>query len=154
MVAALNRLVDASRRQPKARALIPDALTLIEPIHRRDPKAFQPTFLYAELLFLSARYSQALAVLANIGPQAATNADFFNLAGMCFAGMNDLPKASRAVLRAIDLAPDRVDLLVNLAGLYQKARNKEAALMALEKAVRIFNTVRTSNRAARVYSTL
>jgi hypothetical protein len=32
--------------------------------------------------------------------------------------MNDLPKASRAVLKAIELAPDRVDFLVNLAGLY------------------------------------
>jgi tetratricopeptide (TPR) repeat protein len=136
-IETLSRLIDACRNQPQARVFLPEALKLMEVVHRRDPKSFGSTFLLAELLFLTNQYSQSLALLATIGPRATANADFFNLAGMCFAGLNDLPKASQAVLKAIELAPDRVDFLVNLAGLYQRARNHDAALRALEKAVRM-----------------
>lgn len=136
-IETISRLIDACRSQPKARAFVPDALKLMEAVHRRDPAAFRSTFLLAELLFLTNQYSRSLALLRTIGPRATADAGFFNLAAMCFAGLNDLPKASQSLLKAIELAPDRADFLVNLAGLYQRARNHDAALLALEKAVRM-----------------
>jgi hypothetical protein len=75
-VETLSRLIDACRSQPKARVFLPDALELMEVVHRRDPKAFRSMFLFAELLFLTNQYFGSQALLATIGPQATTNADF------------------------------------------------------------------------------
>ncbi len=140
VVETVSRLVDASRNLPTHKGLLADSVRLLEPIHRKDPRAFPSSYLYAEVLFLTREYSRALRVLSGIGPQGGSNPDFLNLAAMCFGGLNDLPKASQALIRAIELAPNRVDLLVNLAGLYQRAKNNEAAVMALEKAARMAST--------------
>lgn len=134
-VDSLGRFVEALQKQPNGRSLIPEATRIAEAIQARNPGVFRAAFQYAELLFLAGRYSETLAALAKIGTGGHTNADYYNLAGMSYAGLNDLPLASRAVIKAIELAPGRPDLLVNLAGLYQRASNNNAALMALSKAV-------------------
>lgn len=95
---------------------------------------FPALYAEAEALYLKGKYADVLPVLARVAAEDR-NADYFNLAGMAYAGLGDLAVASRAMLKAIDLAPDRPDLLVNLAGLYQRARDNPSALRVLTKAV-------------------
>jgi tetratricopeptide (TPR) repeat protein len=125
----VNALPDGGQQ-----SLIQKASRLAEQLHALDTADARTTFQLAELYFLERRFTESLQVLTKIGRQRA-DADYFNLAGMNYAAMGDLPVASRAVIKAIELAPDRPDLLVNLGGLYQRARNNQAALAVLKKAV-------------------
>lgn len=131
---ALTGFVDQFRSQPASRSALADAIRKAERLEGENPGLFRAVFVHAQLLYLDGRFEGTLAALGRVKP-TDRNADYFNLAGMSYAGLNDLATASRAVLHAIQLAPERADLLVNLAGLYQRARNNTAALEALRKAV-------------------
>ena len=130
----LRDFVNSLPREAQAKLLIEQASGIAERLYALDTGNTQFTFQLAELYFLGRRYQDSLETLTRIGPQRA-DADYFNLAGMNYAAMGDLAVASRAVLKAIDMAPDRADLLVNLAGLYQRAKNNQDALRVLQKAV-------------------
>lgn len=139
VLSPLEDLVTALRQNPQNRInsepIIRQAGIAAFAVHARDTASYRPAFIAAQLLFLASQHQKAISVLGSVAGSAETNPEYFNLLGMCYAGLNDLPKGSQAVIKAINLAPDRADFLFNLAGIYQKARDNEAAINVLNRAV-------------------
>jgi Flp pilus assembly protein TadD len=99
------------------------------------PGSYQKRYLLAEMLFLEKEYLEAQTTLRGLQAEGANDPDYFNLLGMVYGGLNQLPQAAEAVIRAIQLAPDRADLIFNLAGLYQKAGDNQSAIKVLKQAL-------------------
>jgi tetratricopeptide (TPR) repeat protein len=120
-----ERAKDSLRRARQ----VADALLL------NAPSSYERSYLLAEVLYLEREYLASETILRGLQAEGANDPDYFNLLGMVYGGLNQLPKAAEAVIRAIQLAPDRADLIFNLAGLYQKAGDNQSAIKVLKQAL-------------------
>jgi tetratricopeptide (TPR) repeat protein len=100
-----------------------------------NPKSLPLGMLAAELAFLLNRFADVVRILEPLRPAAARDPDYFNLLAASFAGLGDFVKATAAGNRALEIAPGRQDLILNLASVYQKARDNETAIRVLQTAV-------------------
>ncbi len=100
-----------------------------------DRVSYQNRVLLAELLYLEKEYSLCRDLLSELAADGAKDPDYFNLLGMVHGGLNQLPQAAQSVIRGIQLAPQRADLIFNLAGLYQKAGDNSSAVKVLKEAL-------------------
>jgi tetratricopeptide (TPR) repeat protein len=114
---------------------IQDALDTAIALHLANPKSAPLGMLAAELAFLLNRFADVVRILEPLRPAAARDPDYFNLLAASFAGTGDFAKATAAGNRALEIAPGRQDLILNLAGVYQKARDNETAIRVLQTAV-------------------
>ncbi len=104
-------------------------------LRSKNPASFSINFLAAELLFLENKPRQALSLLLPFREQSVQNPDYLSLLGVCYVRTGQLQTALETFKRAILLAPDRADLYFQLAGLYQAARDNEAAMEILNRAL-------------------
>jgi len=111
------------------------ARVVLSSLRQANPDSFKTNYQLAEILFLDHKYGEAVEVLKTLAEKAGNNSEYFNLLGMCYAGLNQFPDARQAVVKAINLAPARADFLFNLAGIYQKAGDNESALKILKQAL-------------------
>lgn len=100
-------------------------------LRQHDPGASRSDFLLGEIQFLTGRYALAIRTLEPLRRTYKTNADYFNLMGMCYAELNQFSKAIPAVAEAITLEPKRAPFYFNLASIYQKAGKSQAAIAIL-----------------------
>ncbi len=113
---------------------IPKARQVLEVLFSQEPRSYQKGIALAEVLYLEKKYSESRSLLRKLELQGKRDPDFFNLLGMVYGGLNQLPEAAQAVIEAIRLAPTRSDLIFNLAGLYQKAGDNGSAVKVLKRA--------------------
>jgi tetratricopeptide (TPR) repeat protein len=97
--------------------------------------SYEHRYLLAEILYLEKEYIQCRDRLSELGSAGARDPNYFNLLGMAYGGLNQLPQAAQAVIKGIQLAPKRADLVFNLAGLYQKAGDNASAIKVLKEAL-------------------
>jgi len=108
---------------------------ILDGLNKHTPGSIQTGYLLAEVLFLEKDYANAIQLLKDIGHEGESKPEYWNLLGMSFAGMNQFPEASQAVIKAIDLAPQRTDLYFNLASIYQKGGDSKSALKVLDRVI-------------------
>jgi Flp pilus assembly protein TadD len=114
---------------------LPKARQVVEALNAREPGSYQKGSALAEILYVEKKYAESRSVLGKLEAQGKQDPDFFNLLGMVYGGLNQLPEAAQAVIEAIRLAPNRSDLIFNLAGLYQKAGDNASAVKVLQQAL-------------------
>ena len=114
---------------------VPKARQVLEVLFSQEPRSYQKGIALAEVLYLEKKYSESRSLLRKLELQGKRDPDFFNLLGMVYGGLNQLPEAAQAVIEAIRLAPTRSDLIFNLAGLYQKAGDNGSAVKVLKRAL-------------------
>ena len=114
---------------------LPKARQVLEVLFSQEPRSYQKRIALAEVLYLEKKYSESRSLLRKLELQGKRDPDFFNLLGMVYGGLNQLPEAAKAVIEAIRLAPTRSDLIFNLAGLYQKAGDNASAVKVLKRAL-------------------
>ncbi|MEW5976501.1 MAG: tetratricopeptide repeat protein [Acidobacteriota bacterium] len=131
-IAALKRQAGGGER---AGPFVAQAVRIAKELYRQDPGSFERGRLLAELLYLDKEYAESLEVLQSLKSKGSRDPDYFNLVGMVYGGLNRLPEAAQAVIQAIQLAPERSDLVFNLAGLYQKASDNASAIQVLRRAL-------------------
>jgi tetratricopeptide (TPR) repeat protein len=90
-------------------------------------------FLLGETQFLRREYALAIQTLTPLGQQYKDNPDYLNVLSMCYAELNQFPQAVRAVNEAIHLEPKRAEFYFNLASIYQKAGQSQAAIAILDR---------------------
>ena len=114
---------------------LPKARQVVEALFSQEPHSYQKGSALAEILYLEKKYGESRSLLSKLEAQGKQDPDFFNLLGMVYGGLNQLPQAAQAVIEAIRLAPTRSDLIFNLAGLYQKAGDNASAVKVLKQAL-------------------
>ena len=114
---------------------LPKARQVLEALFSQEPHSYQKGIALAEVLYLEKKYGESRSLLGKLELQGQRDPDFFNLLGMVYGGLNQLPDAAQAVIEAIRLAPSRSDLIFNLAGLYQKASDNASAVKVLKRAL-------------------
>jgi len=114
---------------------LPKARQVVETLFSQEPHSYQKGSALAEILYLEKKYGESRSLLSKLEAQGKQDPDFFNLLGMVYGGLNQLPEAAEAVIQAIQLAPSRSDLIFNLAGLYQKAGDNASAIKVLKQAL-------------------
>lgn len=102
-------------------------------LKKHTPDLARTDYLLAEVLFLEKDYSGAVQLLKEMGQGDKGSPDYWNLLGMSYAGLNQFPEASQAVIKAIDLAPQRTNLYFNLASIYQKGGDSQSAIKVLDR---------------------
>jgi len=133
----VNEAIGLRKRQsgPAQIEFFPVAQKVVEALYVRDPGSYQKGIALAEVLFIEKKYKESQSVLSKLQTAGKQDADYFNLLGMVYGGLNQLPEAAQAVIEAIRLAPTRSDLIFNLAGLYQKAGDNASAVKVLKQAL-------------------
>jgi tetratricopeptide (TPR) repeat protein len=133
----LRQLLSRLKRTPAAenQSFIQSALETATALLSAKPKSVPLGMLAAELAFLLNRFSDAVRCLEPLRPAAVHDPDYFNLLAASLAGLGDFAKAAAAARRALEIAPRRQDLILNLAGVYQKARDNQTAIRLLQTAV-------------------
>lgn len=101
----------------------------------RDRVSYENRYLLAEACYLEKEYTLCRDLLIELAAEGSKDPDYFNLLGMVRGGLNQLPEAAQSVIRGIRLAPQRADLIFNLAGLYQKAGDNSSAVKVLKEAL-------------------
>ncbi len=114
---------------------LPKARQVLEALFSQEPRSYRKGIVLAEMLYLEKKYVESGLLLKKLELQGKQDPDFFNLLGMVYGGLNQLPEAAQAVIEAIRLAPSRSDLIFNLAGLYQKAGDNASAVKVLKRAL-------------------
>ena len=131
-IGLLKRQSGSASRQSE---FLPKARQVVEALFGQEPRSYQKGSALAEILYLEKKYGEARSLLSKLEAQGKQDPDFFNLLGMVYGGLNQLPEAAQAVIEAIRLAPSRSDLIFNLAGLYQKAGDNTSAVKVLKQAL-------------------
>jgi len=98
------------------------------------PDSYEVGYVLAEVLFLEKDYGSAIRLLKGYEKESERKPEYWNSLGMSYAGSNQLPDAAQALIKAIDLDPQRVDLYFNLASIYQKGRDSQSAIKVLNQA--------------------
>jgi tetratricopeptide (TPR) repeat protein len=138
-LANLSQFLDVLKNDPGLRGVDQDrvkrGLHLALSIRAREPESFAPNFLAAELLFLANRPNAALALLTPFRNVSQSDPEYLSLLGNCYVRTSQAQNALQAFKQAILLAPQRADLYFQLAGLYQAARDNQAAIEIVNKAL-------------------
>jgi Flp pilus assembly protein TadD len=113
----------------------PLARQTVEALYAQETSSYPKGMALAEVLFLEKKYEESRSVLNRLQTAGKQDPDYFNLVGMVYGSLNQLPEAAQAVIEAIRLAPTRPDLIFNLAGLYQKAGDNASAVKVLKRAL-------------------
>ncbi len=135
-LSSIDQFIDALRVSKARQAMGPlmeRARRIATAAREKAGSSFRTDFLLAEILFISHEYSGAIELLKNRSAEGAEDPDYFNLLAMSHTGLNNFQDAGKALTQAIRLAPERTDLLFNLATLYQKAGDNAAAVEILRK---------------------
>lgn len=132
---SIGLLKQTIRGQERQAEFLPQAVRVARSLQTQDPNSYKKTKLLAEILFLERKYSESQALLRKLQVQGSRDPDYLNLLGLVHGGLNQLPEAVEAVIQAIRLAPQRSDLIFNLAGLYQKAGDNASAVKVLKQAL-------------------
>ena len=135
--ATLRKFLSILKRtsSTETQSSIQNAVDTATAIHAANPQSLPLGMLAADLAFLLNRFSDAVRILEPLRPSAARDPDYFNLLSVSYAGLGDFAKAAAAGNRALGIAPMRQDLILNLAGVYQKARDNQTAVRLLQTAV-------------------
>jgi len=135
---SLERLLSNLRRtlSPETRATLASASQTAATLQAADPTSVRLGMLAAEFDLTAERPAEALETLRPLAAAAVRDPDYYKLLALADTRLHRLPEAIAAGRSALQLAPTRQDLLVNLAGVYQMARDNEAAIRLLQDAVR------------------
>ena len=133
----VNEAIGLLKRQSGSDQIefFPVARQVVEALYAQDPGSYPKGMALAEVLFLEKKYEESRSVLNKLQTAGKQDPDYFNLVGMVYGGLNQLPESAQAVIEAIRLAPTRSDLIFNLAGLYQKAGDNASAVKVLKRAL-------------------
>ena len=133
----VNEAIGLLKRQSGSAQIefFPVARQVVEALYAQDPSSYPKGMALAEVLFLEKKYEESRSVLSKLQTAGKQDPDYFNLVGMVYGGLNQLPESAQAVIEAIRLAPTRSDLIFNLAGLYQKAGDNASAVKVLKRAL-------------------
>jgi tetratricopeptide (TPR) repeat protein len=135
-VESLERLLSSLRSTLRAetRAALASACLTAHALRAEDRASLRIAMVAAELDLLADRPQEAWETLRSLDA-AGGGPDYYKLLGLACARLGRLPEAIRAGQQALRLAPTRQDLLLNLAAVYQKARDNPAAIHLLRGAV-------------------
>ncbi len=135
--ATLRTLLSSLKRTTagETQSSMQNALETATALRVANPKSVSRALMAAEFAFLLNHFADAVRILDPLRPLALRDPDYFNLLGASYAGLGEFPKAIAAGNRALSIAPLRQDLILNLAGVYQKARDNQAAIRMLQNAV-------------------
>lgn len=114
-------------------AYLRTAQEILGSLKKQTSDSIQTTHLLAEVLFLEKDYGGAVQLLKDLGKDEQSKPEYWNLLGMSYAGLNQFPEASQAVIKAVNLAPQMTDLYFNLASIYQKAGDSKSAIRVLDR---------------------
>jgi len=133
----LRNLLSSLKRTAatETQSSIQDALETATALHVANPKSVSLGMLAAELAFLLNRFADVVRILQPLRNAAARDPGYFNLLAASFAGLGDFVKATAAGNRALEIAPTQQDLILNVAGVYQKAGDNQTAIRILQTAV-------------------
>jgi tetratricopeptide (TPR) repeat protein len=133
----LRHLLSSLKRTgaTETQSAIQNAFETASALHVRNATSVSAGMLAAELAFLLNRFGDVVRILEPLRAAALRDPDYFNLLAASFAGVGDFAQATAAGKRALEIAPGRQDLILNLAGVYQKARNNQAAIRLLQTTV-------------------
>ena len=96
----------------------------------RQPDDGALLFLKARIEMARQRYAQALPALQQLVDQDSLHLDAFSALGQVYQELGQIPEAISALREAVLIAPDRSDLILKLAALYNK-RNAFLTVSAL-----------------------
>jgi tetratricopeptide (TPR) repeat protein len=134
----IEDFIEAAKREQRtngpAAGQLETARFVLSALRKANPVSFKTNYELAEVCYLEGKYREALDILS---PFKATTDDpeYFNLLGMCHAGLNHFSDAANALIRALKLSPTRSDFLFNLASVYQKAGDNQSAIEILKRAI-------------------
>jgi tetratricopeptide (TPR) repeat protein len=131
----LGILNAASEEGSGVAAYLRTAQEILGSLKKQTPDSIQTRSLLAEVLFLEKDYEGAVQLLKDMGQEGESKPEYWNLLGMSYAGLNQFPEAFQAVIKAVDLAPQRIDLYFNLASIYQKAGDSKSAIKVLDRVI-------------------
>jgi tetratricopeptide (TPR) repeat protein len=133
----LRNLLSSLKRTAatETQSSLQNALETATALHVANPKSAPLGMLAAEVAFLLNRPADVVRILEPLRNAAARDPDYFNLLAASFAGLGDFVKATAAGNRALEIAPTRQDLILNVAGVYQKAVDNQTAIRILQTAV-------------------
>ena len=136
--ASLERLLANlhSTLTPETRATLAKASQTASALHSGDPSSLRLGMLAAQFDLTADRPKEAWEILRPLEASAKSNPEYYKLLGLACLRLDRLPEAVRAGQHALQLAPNRQDLLLNLAGAFQKSRDNQAAIRLLQDAVR------------------
>jgi tetratricopeptide (TPR) repeat protein len=133
----LRRLISGLRRtaNPDTQSALAHAFDTASELGRRQPASLPRALVSSELALLQNHYEQALQILEPHRAAGWPNADYCNLLALLYVRLDRVTDATAAAEQALKLAPNRQELVLNLAGIHQKARNNQAAIRVLQRAV-------------------
>jgi len=133
----LERLAGVLRRSsaPETRDALRQARECALELHSRRPDAQRPALTAAQFSLLLGEYEAGLKVLEPYSRNGRGNADVFGSLATLYARLDRNTEALAAGKRALQIAPSRQDLVLTLAGVYQKNRDNTSAIQLLERAV-------------------
>ena len=133
----LRNLLSSLQRSAatETQSSIQDALKSATALLAANPRSLPLGMLAAELAFLLNRFADVVGILEPLRLAAPRDPGYFNLLAASYAGLGDFVKAAADGNRALKIAPGRQDLILNLAGVYQKARDNQSAIRILQGAV-------------------
>jgi tetratricopeptide (TPR) repeat protein len=136
-IAALEKLAGALRRSAteETQKALRDARDSARRLQAEHPEDLRPALLGAEFALLSGEYEDGLRALRPFSDSPRATPEVFGLMASLYAQLDRLDAAVQAGKRALQLAPGRPELLLTLAGIYQKARDNESAIRLLEAAL-------------------
>jgi len=136
--ASLERLLSNLRRtlSPGTRAILASASQTAAALHSAESSSLAFGTLAAEFDLMADHPQQAWDILHSFTGAAARDADYYKLLALAATRLNRPAEALTAGRHALQLAPERQDLLLNLAGIYQTARDNHAAISLLQDAIR------------------
>jgi predicted Zn-dependent protease len=136
--ASLERLLANLRSTltPETRATVAKASETAGALHDGEPSSLHLAMLAAEFDLAAEHPKEAWETLRPLETAAEGNADYYKLLALADARLDRLTEAITAGREALRLTPTRQDLLLNLAGVYQMARDNQSAMRLLQDAIR------------------
>ena len=133
----LRHLLSSLKRTPAAenQSSLQTAAATAAALLEANPKNMSQRMLAAEFAFLQSRFTEVVRILSPSRLAAERDPDYFNLLAASYAGLGEYTKAIAAGNQALSISPMRQDLILNLAGVHQKARDNQAAIRILQNAV-------------------
>jgi tetratricopeptide (TPR) repeat protein len=138
-VDSIERFVAAFKQDPQesetSTAYLTVASRLLYDVRQKHSSGARLNYTLAEVLFLKKSYNQAVHVLNEQAADGKHTPEYFNLLGLCYAALDQFRQGARAIEKAIELDGAQSRYYFNLAGVYQKAGDNQAAVKILQRAL-------------------